>query len=237
MADSVFCNATRKIYPVSVKGEIPEGLFVKDNILKRNQGGENKVIGSFATMQTLKGKHNQQNMTCCYAVAKEFDLEDVNIFSAFSSYGGLPHRQYQVCVQDNVTYINDSKATNPEAAAKALSSYDNIFWIVGGRAKKTADKIGLEGLEIFKDKIVKAFVIGEAEEEFMRWLTRYGFDVEGCGDLNTATQKAHEQAKAFGDSATVLLSPACASWDQFKSFEVRGDAFTDEVLSLTGASK
>lgn len=235
--DSVFCKATRKIYPVSVKGEIPEGLFVKDNILKRNQSGENNVIGSFATMQTLKGKHNQQNMACCYVVAKEFDLENVNILSAFSSYGGLPHRQYQVCVQDNVTYINDSKATNAEAAAKALSSYDNIFWIVGGRAKKTADKIGLEGLDIFKDKIVKAFVIGEAEEEFTRWLTRYGFDVEGCSDLKTATQKSHGQAQDFDGNATVLLSPACASWDQFKSFEARGDAFTDEVLSLTGASK
>ena len=232
--DTAFCKAERKIVPVSVQGEIPEGLFVKDKILKRNTGGENKVIGSLATMQTLKGNHNHQNMTCCYAVGKELGIEDKDLLSAFSSYGGLPHRQYQICLKDNVTYVNDSKATNAEAAAKALSSYEHIFWIAGGRAKASAGKVGLEGLEIFKDKIIKSFLIGEARDNFALWHKFHGMDFDICENIESATKQAYEEATKFEGNSVVLLSPACASWDQFKSFEVRGDVFTKAVTKLVG---
>ena len=231
--DAAFCIGTRKLKPVSVRCEIPEGVFVKDSILKINAKGENQVIGALKNMPTLKGVHNQQNMACCYAVMKEFDLDDQEILKSFASYAGLPHRQYHVTQKNNVSYINDSKATNAEAAAKALSSYDDIYWILGGRAKSTADKMGLEGLEIFKDKITKAFVIGEAQESFAKWLGFHGFDFELCGDISSATQSANVAAQDSKDKATVLLSPACASWDQFASFEKRGEAFTQEVENLT----
>ncbi len=230
--DSVFCAGTRKIKPVSVKGEIPEGLFVKDNILKRNKGGKNNVIGALNVMPMLKGLHNQQNMACCYAVAKEFELDDQDILRGFTSYAGLPHRQYQVASCDTVTYINDSKATNAEAAAKALAAFDTIYWIIGGRAKASEGKTGLEGLEIFNNKVVKTYVIGEAQDSFAPWLVYHHFNFEKCGDLETATRNAHRDALQSDKECVVLLSPACASWDQFASFEARGDLFSKTVLEL-----
>ena len=231
-----FCAGQRTLTPISVKQEIPEGLFVKNDTLYHNHLGENKEIGRLDNFDTLKGLHNYQNMACVYHVAKQCGLTDNQIFQSFKSFAGLPHRQYKVAEKNDVTYINDSKATNAEAAAKALSSYDNIFWIVGGRAKEG----GLEGLEIFKDKVKKTYVIGECAQEFGHWLFANGFGFEINQTLDVATNKAHEDALNFTQEskgkAVVLLSPATASWDQFKSFETRGDAFMELVQFLTQGS-
>ena len=226
--NQTFFNGHRQCIPVSVKTEIPEGLFVTSHTLFENKGGENKKIITLDNLESLKGIHNYQNAACVYAVARQLGLEAENIHAAFETFPGLPHRQYKIAEKNNVTYINDSKATNGEAAAKALASYDNIFWIVGGRPKET----GLKGLEIFKDKTVKTYVIGEALDEFSAWLFYYGYGFEKCRTLDVATQKAHKEAQEFNGKATVLLSPACASWDQFSSFEKRGEAFTDQVMEL-----
>ena len=158
----------------------------------------------------------------------EFGIKDEKILNAFKTYGGLPHRQYLAGAKNKVTYINDSKATNAEAAAKSLSSYENIYWIVGGRAKKN----GLEGLEIFKDKVKKAYVIGEASQPFSLWLQYYSFEHELCETLDVAVLNAHEEAQNSGEEAVVLLLPACASFDQYPSFEVRGNVFTEQVENL-----
>jgi len=232
--DDLFCAGRKNITPVSTRGIIPEGIFVKNNVLYKNNKGEDIEIGDLSNLNTLRGVHNQQNCAFCYVVAVSLGLDADAVLQAFATYLGLPHRQYLVTQKHGVTYINDSKATNAEAAAKALASYDNIYWVLGGRAKASEGKIGLEGLEIFKDKIVKAFVIGEAQEAFAQWLQYHGFDFELCGELDNATQKAYESAAVHEGEATVLLSPACASWDQFKSFEARGDTFTDIVLDLIG---
>ncbi len=226
--NQTFFNGTRRLVPVSVKAEIPEGLFALNDMLFENKMGENKEIFSLNGLETLKGIHNYQNAACVYRIIRELNVADDVIQKAFQTFGGLPHRQYKVAEQNNVTYINDSKATNAEAAAKALASFDNIFWIIGGQMKEG----GLEGLEIFKNKIVKSYVIGEAMEEFSAWLIYHGFAFEKCHTLDIATQKAHEEAQAFEQTATVLLSPACASWDQFGSFEKRGEAFVDQVTNL-----
>ncbi|MEM9470201.1 MAG: cyanophycin synthetase, partial [Pseudomonadota bacterium] len=145
------------------------------------------------------------------------------------SFKGLPHRQYQVSKKSDVLFINDSKATNAEATAKALAAYDNIYWIAGGRAKET----GLQGLEIFSDKIIKTFLIGESEEEFAKFLIKNDFDVMICHDLENATEKAYQAATEIGGEATILLSPASASWDQFASFEERGEKFVEYVERIT----
>lgn len=230
--DQAFIDQNRKIIPLSVKSSIVEGYYVKKSKLYSNHHGLDNLIHDFkeADYLNLKGLHNQQNASFAYIVAKELGLRDESIFRAFKTYDGLAHRQYFVGKKDSVSYINDSKATNAEAAAKALSSYDNIYWIVGGRAKEG----GLEGLEIFKDKIKKTYVIGEAEKDFSVWLKYHGFEYEISKTLDKATASAHKKALSGQDKAVVLLSPACASWDQFSSFEKRGEAFTKIVKELTG---
>ena len=130
--------------------------------------------------------------------------------------------------RDNVVFINDSKATNAEAAAKALSCYDRIFWIIGGRAKKG----GLQGLEIFRDKIEKTYVIGEARNEFSIWLKKNDFEHSVFERLDEALELAYIEARDFEAPCVVLLSPACASWDQYTSFEARGNDFSKKVIEL-----
>ncbi len=226
--DKAFMKRERFVTPISVTSTIQEGLFVQNNFLCHNRYGEDIIIFDLSVFETLKGHHNQQNMAFVYAVAKKFSLNDEKIFQAFASYPGLPHRQYVIAKQNNIQFINDSKATNAESAAKALASYDNIYWILGGRPKKN----GLNGLEIFKEKIIKAYVIGEATEGFSRWLEHFGIEFEAADNISEATEKAYAQASQAGNEKTILLSPACASWDQFSSFEDRGNQFTDKVLHL-----
>lgn len=226
-----FFKGQRKMIPISVKAEVTEGFFVKKDTLFVNKKGENRELFPLNQFNTLKGQHNYQNMACVFAVAGQFNLSQETIEKAFENFNGLAHRQYQVTQKDNVTFINDSKATNAEAAAKALSSYNNIYWIIGGQAKEG----GLSGLEIFKDKIIKTYPIGEARNEFSVWLKKYNFDFKKCKNLDKAIERAYKDAKKNKDiNSVILLSPACASWDQFTSFEKRGDAFTAKALELTG---
>jgi len=155
--------------------------------------------------------------------------------AGLKSYPGLPHRQEQVASVGNVIYVNDSKATNADATARALSSYRNIYWILGGQAKEG----GVAPLAPWFERIRHAFLIGEATDLFARQLDgKVAFD--RCGDLQSALDAAHalaqhEAAKKNGGPSVVLLSPACASWDQWKSYEHRGDAFRAMARSLPGA--
>ncbi len=146
------------------------------------------------------------------------------------SFPGLPHRQELIEIIDGIAWINDSKATNADAAAKALACYDNIYWIAGGQAKEG----GLGGLEANFGRIGHAFLIGEAAQAFAELL---GGKVPATrsDELATAVRQARELARGEGrEGAVVLLSPACASFDQFANFEARGDAFRDLVEALPG---
>jgi len=127
-----------------------------------------------------------------------------------------------------VRFINDSKATNADAASKALACYDNIYWIIGGQPKEG----GLKGLEEFAPRIRHAFLIGQASEEFASWCEgKMPYTL--CGTLDVAVNKAAELAwSEKNPDAVVLLSPACASWDQFKNFEERGAKFTELIAQL-----
>ena len=121
----------------------------------------------------------------------------------------------------HVLFVNDSKATNADAASKALASYIDIYWIIGGKAKEG----GIESLRAFFPLVVKAYLIGEASDDFARTLEG-AVPYERCGTLEVATERAARDASASKTSApVVLLSPACASYDQFANFEARGDAF------------
>ena len=150
--------------------------------------------------------------------------------ACLQSYPGLVHRQEMVSVIDGLGYVNDSKATNPEAAARALACYDTIYWIAGGRPKEG----GLEALDPYLDRIAHAYLIGEAAVAFSRALEGK-VEVTLSGDLESAFKQARAQAmKDEAEKPVVLLSPACASFEQFDDFEARGDAFRDLVEKLPG---
>ncbi len=175
----------------------------------------------------LPGAHNMQNAAAAFEVARLLGLETQAVLDAIKSFPGLLHRQYLVREIDGVSYINDSKATNAAATSKALGCYDDIYWIVGGRAKDG----GLKGLEPYVSRIKKAFLIGEAADDFALWLKENDVAYENCAIMDNAVTAAHQSAQAAGQG-TVLLSPACASFDQFNSFEQRGAVFTALVNSL-----
>ena len=182
----------------------------------------------------LPGDHNKQNIAATLAVCEHLGIDHDAAIAAIKTFPGLPHRQFLIRTINGVAYINDSKATNAEAAAKALSSHHNIYWIVGGQAKDG----GLNGLEEYKGHIKHAFLIGESSNDFASWMDDQSIEYTSCQTIDNAITHAHEMAQSNkgqpGGAGCVLLSPACASWDQFKSFEHRGDVFTKLVEGLSG---
>ena len=187
----------------------------------------------FTQLATLPGLHNWQNAFAALLTCRAMGLSDDAIAAGLKSFPGLDHRQQLVATAANVRFINDSKATNADATAKALGCYADIYWVVGGLPKTG----GLNGLEGYMPRIRRAFVIGQAAEAFGQWLQGKA-PYEQCGTLDVATTKAAACALADGlDGAVVLLSPACASWDQFKNFEERGKLFASLASSLSSKEK
>lgn len=213
--------------PVALNRQVAAGISFRAGRLQDAEG----YVADFSAVPTLPGDHNAQNAACAWAACRWLRISREEIMEGLKSYPGLPHRQEQVAALGRVTYINDSKATNADATARALSSYDNIYWIIGGQAKEG----GVAPLEPWFDRIRHAFLIGEATELFASQLHgRLPFD--RCGDLQSALNAAHARAQAEARKpAVVLLSPACASWDQWRSYEHRGDAFRAMARSLPGA--
>ena len=205
--------AGRTVVEISVQRVLAQGISAPDGLLRDN----GQVVGDLRSFSRLPGSHNWQNACAVYALARADGVDPAVIVEALASYPGLAHRQEFIACRNGVTFINDSKATNADATAKALVCYPAIHWIIGGQAKEG----GIIDLEPLFSRIIHAYVIGEATEEFARTL-------EGkvaytrCGTLDKAVAAATAAAR---DGEVVLLSPACASWDQFKSFEHRGDVF------------
>lgn len=226
MAQEVAAAGNRHVLPISVIHPVQGGVYALNGALYDGMFDEPQKKADL-DIETLPGLHNHQNIATAYAAARMMGLPPSKIIHAMRSFPGLAHRQYLVREIDNVIYINDSKATNAAATEKALACYHEIFWIVGGRAKEG----GLDGLEPYRDRIRAAFTIGEAMEEFSLWLEEQDIMVTRCGTLDQAVIEAHQAAQIY-NKGVVLLSPACASLDQFKSFEHRGDEFTRLVKNL-----
>jgi UDP-N-acetylmuramoylalanine--D-glutamate ligase len=189
----------------------------------------------FSDVPTLPGDHNAQNAACAWAACRCLGVPRERIAAGLKTYPGLPHRQERVASVGNVIYVNDSKATNADATARALSSYRDIYWILGGQAKEG----GVAPLAPWFERIRHAFLIGEATELFAGQLEGK-LAYSRCGDLKSALDAAHDRAqheapRLAGGPAVVLLSPACASWDQWNSYEHRGDAFRSMARALPGA--
>lgn len=221
-----------RVVGISGGTRVPGGVYVIDDVLYDDTGGHNEAIMELGGVETLPGVHNAQNAAAAYAAARAIYLKSKTITDGIRSYPGLPHRQQLVDKIDGIKYINDSKATNAEAAARALACYDEVYWIAGGRAKEG----GLSVLTPYLPHIRHAFLIGEAAE-WMAAELRDRVDITISGDLENAVRDANGTALREGRSgAVVLLSPACASFDQFRDFEARGIEFQSLVAALPGGS-
>lgn len=180
---------------------------------------------------TLRGAHNGQNAAAAFLACARSGVPHDVIGAAMKTFPGLAHRMEQVGRRGEVLFINDSKATNADSTEKALRAFENIFWIAGGKAKEG----GIEPLRSLFPRIVKAYLIGAAAQDFGQTLGT-GVPFEVAGTLEAATRAAARDAARSGlPSPVVLLSPACASYDQFANFEVRGNHFRDLVAELSSA--
>ena len=179
--------------------------------------------------RALQGEHNKQNAYVASAVCQALGVSIEQIKSACESFAGLAHRMEFLCEQDNITYINDSKATNADSTAKALVTYDNIYWLVGGVAKDG----GISSLTEYFPKVKKAYVIGDKLDEFTDILKQNNVAYEICGEMKSAVKQAISDAQKSTEKAVILLSPAAASFDQFANFEERGDVFRNLVADMS----
>lgn len=228
---------------VRISGEQPldAGVFAGvtanqgrlDTRIVEVKDGKPKVVANLASIGSLRGAHNAQNAAAAFAACAALGLSAEEIQAGFKSYPGLAHRMEEVGRVGGIVFINDSKATNADSTEKALTSFHGIFWILGGKAKEG----GIESLRRYFPNIAKAYLIGAATEEFAATFDDDGrIAYERCGTLDKAVEAATKDALAHegrGEIA-VLLSPACASFDQFPNFEVRGDTFRALVKALPG---
>ena len=213
---------------VSVGKVLGRGLFVVDGALYDALGARAVKVMDMADAARLPGAHNWQNAALAFGAVKPFISDVKKITAAIASFPGLAHRMEDVGHIGKVAFINDSKATNADATARALAVYPDIFWIAGGKAKEG----GIESLSSFFPRVRRAYLIGEAAPQFARTLDGKA-PYETSGTLDAAVAKAAADAIASSALApVVLLSPACASYDQFKDFEQRGDTFRKLVATL-----
>jgi UDP-N-acetylmuramoylalanine--D-glutamate ligase len=226
-------RAGRQVTRVSVRRPLVDGIYVEADRILRADGGATQEIALIGGIATLRGVHNAQNAACAAAAALALGIAPKTIQTALRSYPGLAHRIEEVGRKGRVTFVNDSKATNADAAARALACFSDVFWIAGGRPKTD----GIAALDGYFPRIRKAYLIGEAAPQFAATLEgRVPFEI--AGTLDRAVAEAAEDAENAAGSTpgepVVLLSPACASFDQFRNFEDRGDKFRKLVRGLPG---
>ncbi|WP_295206872.1 UDP-N-acetylmuramoyl-L-alanine--D-glutamate ligase [uncultured Brevundimonas sp.] len=185
-----------------------------------------QVIADLSTARSLPGRHNAQNAAFAYATARALGVSHDAAVAGLLSFPGLAHRMEAVGRLGAVRFINDSKATNADAARQALASYPSVFWIAGGVPKAG----GIADLADLFPRIAKAYLIGDAADAFAETLADTPHVI--ARTLDAAVAAAAADAASAGGDQIVLLSPACASFDQFKDFEARGEAFHAAVLAL-----
>ncbi|MCU4180756.1 UDP-N-acetylmuramoyl-L-alanine--D-glutamate ligase [Bosea sp. BH3] len=231
----------RKLVKISGEQPLDEGVFAGvtanagrlDTRIVAVEGGKPRVVANLAGIGSLRGAHNAQNAAAAFAACASLGLSDAEIAAGFRSYPGLPHRMEEIGRTGRVVFINDSKATNADSTEKALTSFRDIFWILGGKAKEG----GIESLRRYFPNIAKAYLIGAASDLFAATFDddgRVAYERSETLDRAVADATRDALAKPGEGEIAVLLSPACASFDQFPNFEVRGDAFRGLVQTLPG---
>lgn len=217
---------------ISKRNVVANGLYAEGSQIFRADGGTSSLLVDLDGIQTLRGSHNAQNAAAAIAACLAVGVSVDEVKMGLNSFPGLKHRMQPVGRRGNVTFVNDSKATNADAAAPALSSYNRIYWIAGGLPKAG----GISSLSPLFSHIAKAYLIGEAAAEFAATLGE-AVPYEISGTLDKAVEHAARDAQEDGrDGNVVMLSPACASFDQYKNFEIRGDSFVSHVSALAGVT-
>ncbi|MER9184983.1 UDP-N-acetylmuramoyl-L-alanine--D-glutamate ligase, partial [Mesorhizobium sp. M0767] len=223
-------RAGRQVIRISKRLPLTDGYFADGTNLMEAVHGRYSRVAFLEGIGSLRGQHNAQNALAAAAACLKVGLELGEIQSGLESFPGLAHRMEQVGRKGHVLFVNDSKATNADAAAPALSSFARIYWIAGGLPKEG----GIEPLRGFFPRIAKAYLIGEAAPAFSATLGE-AVPYEISGTLAAAVEHAaRDAARDSSGEAVVLLSPACASFDQFKNFEVRGEAFRQAATAIDG---
>ncbi len=219
-----------RVMRVSVRHPLAYGIYMDRERILQATGGTAREVAQLGNIGSLRGRHNAQNAACAVAAALVLGVDRRTIQAGLRSFPGLAHRMEEVGRKERVLFINDSKATNADSAAQALACFGDIFWIAGGKPKTG----GIESLAGYFPRIRKAYLIGAAAEAFARTLDGK-VDHVIAGTLDRAVEEAARDAVASGlDHPVVLLSPACASYDQFENFEARGTMFRNLVQKRPG---
>lgn len=216
LCHDMIANGVQRIVPIMTTQRCDQGIWVEAAQL-HNPLGESEVVEDLSGFETLQGTHNHQNAAAAYAACWSVGLTHEAIVAGMKTYPGLAHRMQLVGQHHGVRFVNDSKATNADAAARSLGTYKNIHWIVGGVAKEG----GIESLGVHFSDITHAYLIGESQYAFAETLEGH-VPYTKCETMDKAFADAVANAQ---EGEVVLLAPACASFDQFKNFELRGDAF------------
>jgi UDP-N-acetylmuramoylalanine--D-glutamate ligase len=217
----------RTIRMISAQKSLGRGVYALQGVLYDATGDRVEEVCDLTRARSLPGRHNWQNAAAAYAAARALGVTAEDAALGLMSFPGLAHRMESVGQIGRVRFINDSKATNADAARQALSSYPKVYWIAGGQPKAG----GIDSLGDLFPRVAKAYLIGEAAPDFAKTLEGHAPFVK-CGDIERAAAQAFADAAAAGGDAIVLLSPACASFDQFNDFEERGEAFRSAVHDL-----
>ena len=223
-------SSGKRLVRISVRHELPDGMYAVGSKIMRAKGGSAAAIADLSGIGSLRGVHNAQNAACATAAALALGLDLPAIQAGLRSFPGLAHRMEQLGRLRKILLVNDSKATNADSTAQALACFPDIFWIAGGQPKTG----GIESLRHFFPRIRKAYLIGEAAQEFAATLGEtVPHEIDGTLD-NALAAAVRDAAASAAPEPVVLLSPACASFDQYRNFEVRGDAFRELVRALPG---
>jgi UDP-N-acetylmuramoylalanine--D-glutamate ligase len=217
----------RTIVPISASKAMGRGVYVIQGVLYDATGERAVAVADLMLAKSLPGRHNWQNAAAAYAAVRGLGVSSEDAAEGLLSFPGLAHRMETVGHLGQVRFVNDSKATNTDAARQAMTSYPKFYWIAGGQPKTG----GIGTLADLFPRIEKAYLIGEASKAFAQTLKGKA-EVAECGTLDVAVARAYTDAAASGREAVVLLSPACASFDQYPDFEARGEAFRMAFESL-----
>jgi UDP-N-acetylmuramoylalanine--D-glutamate ligase len=217
------------VTPISTGPLNAKGFFADGARLFHVTSSGPVQVADLSSIHSLRGAHNAQNAAAAIAVATGMNVPADKIRSGLSTFPGLPHRMEEIGRLGSTLFINDSKATNADSTEKALKSFDNILWILGGKPKEG----GIASLRQYFPRIKRAYLIGDASDQFAATL---GGDVAymRASTLDRAVEQAAHDAATMDTAPVVLLSPACASYDQYPNYEVRGDHFRALVKSLPG---
>ena len=222
-----------KVNEISAINEVKSGVHVSNHKLIIKNSRKHLKIADLSNLIKLRGQHNEQNAAAATLACLKVGLTCQQIAQGLDSFPGLAHRMEEVAKFGSIKFINDSKATNADATSQALSTFDHIYWIVGGRAKSG----GITNLAKHFHRVTKAYLIGESTTDFAN-------ELEGkvlykkCGTIDQALKHAFKDAVVGNlQKPAIILSPACASFDQYPNFEKRGEYFKDAVLHLIKSQK